>query len=145
MTERVGRGALRLFYQLWYTYRLGGTADENFRFLWRSAGLAHLRAQAREHRGGCQASSSARTVTQSCGTATAASDTCSDSILPLAQCCRAVYEARGLSARPGRIPTFLTVSNDREGVNSNGSTRRTSKSLKQRLSSPNSTLLMMEL
>ena len=40
VTERVGRGALRVFYQLWYTYRLGGTADENFRRLWRSAGLA---------------------------------------------------------------------------------------------------------
>ena len=116
MTERVGRGALRVFYQLWYTYRLGGTADENFRCLWRSAGLAHLRAQARQHRGGCQASSSARTVTQSRATATAASDTCSDSILPLAQCCRAVYEARGLSARPGRIPSFFIVSGDREGV-----------------------------
>ena len=116
MTERVGRGALRVFYQLWYTYRLGGTADENFRCLWRSAGLAHLRAQAREHRGGCQASSSARTVTQSCGTATAASDTCSDSILPLAQCCRAVYEARGLSARPGRIPTFYSYLRGGEGL-----------------------------
>ena len=116
VTERVGRGALRVFYQLWYTYRLGGTADENFRCLWPSAGLAHLRAQAREHRGGCQASSSARTVSQSCATATAVSDTCSDSTPPLAQCWQAVCEARGRSECAKREIDLFDRLRGREGV-----------------------------